>query len=80
MGHEVDQHIRRGVREAHPAEEIIEGEFFRGHSVKFTPSKEKLTEILREFEPNRELADAIEKASKEMRQAQVREVDFDADT
>ena len=49
MGHEVDQHIRRGVREAHPIEGIIEGEFFRGHSVKFTPSKEKLTEILREF-------------------------------
>ncbi len=78
MGHEVDQHIRRGVREAHPAEGIIEGEFFRGHSVKFTPSKEKLTEDLREFEPNHKLADAIEKASKEMRQ--VREVDFDADT
>jgi len=48
--------------------------------VKFTPSKEKLTEDLREFEPNHELVDAIEKASKEMRQAQVREVDFDADT
>ena len=36
--------------------------------MKFTPSKEKLTVILREFEPNHELADAIEKASKEMRQ------------
>lgn len=46
--------------------------------MKFTPSKEKLTEDLREFEPNHELVDAIEKASKEMRQ--VREVDFDADT
>ncbi|HNQ33256.1 MAG TPA: hypothetical protein PKJ93_05705 [Methanoculleus sp.] len=48
--------------------------------MKFTPPKEKLTKILREFEPNHELADAIEKASKEMRQAKMREVDFDADT
>lgn len=48
--------------------------------LKFTPPKKKLSEILREFEPNHELADAIEKASKEMRQAKMREVDFDADS
>lgn len=48
--------------------------------LKFTPPKRTLTDVLREFGPNPELADAIERASKEMRQAQMREVSFKADT
>jgi len=32
----------------------------------FTPQKKKLSEIMREIGPDYELADAIEKASKEM--------------
>ncbi|MCK9277398.1 MAG: antitoxin [Methanoculleus sp.] len=45
----------------------------------FTPQKKKLSEIMREIGPDYELADAIEKASKEMRQATMHEVNFDAD-
>lgn len=48
--------------------------------IKYYPKKRKLSEILTEMEPNPELADAIEKASKEMRGAKMREVDFDADS
>lgn len=47
--------------------------------LKFAPQKKKLPEIMREIGPDCELADAIEKASKEMRQATMREVHFDAD-
>lgn len=48
--------------------------------LKFTPPKKKLSEIMREIGPDYEFADAIEKASKEMRQAKMRKVDLDADT
>ena len=47
--------------------------------LKFAPQKKKLPEIMREIGPDCELTDAIEKASKEMRQAKMREVHFDAD-
>jgi predicted CopG family antitoxin len=45
----------------------------------FTPQKKKLSEIMREIGPDYEIADAIEKASKEMGQATMHEVNFDAD-
>ncbi len=47
--------------------------------IKFTPPKRTITDVLREFGPNPELADAIERVSKEMRQSRMREVRFDAD-
>ncbi len=47
--------------------------------IKFTPPKRTITDVLREFGPNLELADAIERVSKEMRQSRMREVRFDAD-
>ena len=47
--------------------------------LKFTPPKRALTDVLREFGPNPELADAIEQASTKMRQARMREVPFNAD-
>ncbi|WP_066955377.1 antitoxin VapB family protein [Methanoculleus thermophilus] len=37
--------------------------------LKYTPPKKKLSEVLKEFGPNPELADSIEKASREMRKA-----------
>lgn len=48
--------------------------------LKFTPPKRSLQDVLREFGPNPELADAIERASKEMRQARIREVSLDANS
>ena len=48
--------------------------------LKFTPPRKKLSEILQELGPNRELADSIERASRDMRKARMREVTFDADT
>ncbi|GEM_PF-493050 len=47
--------------------------------LKYTPQKKKLSEILKEFGPNPALASSIEEASREMRKASMREVDFDAD-
>ncbi|RQD81635.1 MAG: antitoxin [Methanocalculus sp. MSAO_Arc2] len=47
---------------------------------RFTPPRKKLSEILKEPGPNQELADSIERASREMRKATMREVDFDANT
>ncbi len=47
--------------------------------LKFIPPKRALTDVLREFGPNPELADAIGRASKEMRPARMREVQFNAD-
>ncbi|HOI59526.1 MULTISPECIES: antitoxin VapB family protein [Methanoculleus] len=47
--------------------------------LKYTPPKKKLSEILKEFGPNPALADSVEEASREMRKASMREVDFDAD-
>jgi len=47
--------------------------------LKFTPPKRTIKEVLREFGPNPELADAIEHASEEMRQAGMREARFNAD-
>lgn len=46
--------------------------------IKYYPKKRKLSEVLAEIGPNPELADAIEKASRDMRTAKMREVDFDA--
>jgi predicted CopG family antitoxin len=46
--------------------------------LKYYPRKRKLSEVLAEIGPNPELADAIEKASRDMRKAKVREVDLDA--
>jgi predicted CopG family antitoxin len=47
--------------------------------LKFTPPKRTLAEVLHEFGPNPELADAIERVSNDMRQSRMREVRFDAD-
>ncbi|WP_292405267.1 MULTISPECIES: antitoxin VapB family protein [unclassified Methanoculleus] len=47
--------------------------------LKYTPQKKKLSEILKEFGPNTALADSVAEASREMRKASMREVDFDAD-
>ena len=46
--------------------------------IKYYPKKRKLSEVLAEIGSNPELADAIEKASRDMRTAKMREVDFDA--
>jgi predicted CopG family antitoxin len=48
--------------------------------IKYTPPKKKLSEIIMEIGPNPELASAIEKASREMRKAKLREYDMDADS
>jgi len=48
--------------------------------IKYTPAKKKLSEIIMEIGPNPELAGAIEKASREMRKAKLREYDMDADS
>jgi predicted CopG family antitoxin len=48
--------------------------------VKYYPKRKKLSEVLAEIGTNFELADAIERSSKEMRKAKMREVDFDADS
>ena len=47
--------------------------------LKFTPPKRTLTEVLREVDPNPDLADAIERASREMRKSRMKEVRLDAD-
>ena len=47
--------------------------------LKYTPQKKKLSEILKEFGPNPALAGSVEEASREMRKASMRDVDFDAD-
>ncbi|KKG74678.1 hypothetical protein [Methanosarcina mazei] len=41
-------------------------------------AKRKLSEVLAEIGTNPELADAIEKASRDMRKAETRKVDLDA--
>jgi predicted CopG family antitoxin len=46
--------------------------------LKYYPKKRKLSEVLAEIGSNPELADAIEKASRDMRKAEMREIDFDA--
>ncbi len=46
----------------------------------YTPPKRKLSEIMKEIGTDHELADAIEKASKEMRKAKLREFDLNADS
>ena len=46
--------------------------------LKYYPKKRKLSEVLAEIGPNTELADAIEKASVDMRKSKIREIDLDA--
>lgn len=46
--------------------------------LKYYPRKRKLSEVLAEIGSDPELADAIEKASRDMRKAEMREIDFDA--
>lgn len=46
--------------------------------LKYYPKKRKLSEVLEEIGSNPELADAIEKASRDMRKAKMRKVDLDA--
>ncbi|AGF97836.1 MULTISPECIES: antitoxin VapB family protein [Methanosarcina] len=46
--------------------------------LKYYPKKRKLSEVLAEIGTNPELADAIEKASRDMRKAETRKVDLDA--
>jgi len=46
--------------------------------IKYYPKKRKLSEVLAEIGSNPKLADAIEKASGDMRVAKLREVDLDA--
>lgn len=46
--------------------------------LRYYPKKRKLSEVLAEIGPNPELADAIEKASREMRVAKIREVDLES--
>jgi len=45
--------------------------------LRYYPKKRKLSEVLAEIGPNPELADAIEKASGEIRKTEIREVDLD---
>jgi predicted CopG family antitoxin len=44
--------------------------------VKHYPKKKRLSEVLREIGANPELADSVERVSKEMRKAQLRKVEF----
>jgi len=46
--------------------------------MKYYPKKRKLSEVLADIGSNPELADAIERASRDMRKAKMREVDVDA--
>ena len=46
--------------------------------LKYYPRKRKLSEVLAEIGSNPELADAIEKASRDMRASKMREVDLNA--
>ena len=46
--------------------------------LKFYPKKRKLSDVLAEIGSNPELANAIERASRDMRTANTREVDLDA--
>lgn len=46
--------------------------------LRYYPKKRKLSEVLAGIGPNPELADAIEKASREMRAAKMREVDLES--
>lgn len=55
-----------------------EKESFSDVILKYYPKKRKLSEVLAKIGPNPELANAIEKASQEMREAKMREVDLDA--
>jgi predicted CopG family antitoxin len=53
-----------------------EKESFSDVILKYYPRKRKLSEVLSKIGPNPELANAIEKASKDMREAKIREVDL----
>jgi len=55
-----------------------EKESFSDVILKYYPQKRKLSEVLAKIGPNPELASAIEKASRDMREAKMREVDIDA--
>ena len=44
--------------------------------VKHYPKRKRLSEVLREIGANPELADSVERVSKEMRKAQLRKVEF----
>jgi predicted CopG family antitoxin len=55
-----------------------EKESFSDVIIRYYPKKRKLSEVLAEIGPNLELANAIEKASRDMRGAKMREVDLDA--
>lgn len=46
--------------------------------LKYYPKKRKLSDVLADIGSNPELADAIERASRDMRKAKMREVDVDA--
>lgn len=45
--------------------------------MKYYPKKRKLSEVLAEIGPNPEFADAIERASRDMRKARMREIDLE---
>jgi len=53
-----------------------EKESFSDVILKYYPARNKLSSILAEIGVNRDLADSIESASKEMRQAKIRGVDL----
>ena len=55
-----------------------EKESFSDVILKYYPKKKKLSEVLAEIGSNPELADAIEKASLYMREAKMRDVDFES--
>lgn len=48
--------------------------------LKYTPPKRTLSDVLKEFSPNPELAAAIEGASRSSRKARMREAVLDADS
>jgi len=52
-------------------------ESFSDVILKYYPKKRKLSEVLAKIRHNPELANAIEKASQEMREAKMREVNLD---
>lgn len=57
---------------------ISDKESFSDVILKYYPKKKKMSEVLAKYGKNEDLADAIEKASTEMRNETFREIDFDA--
>lgn len=70
--------ISEGAYEKLKSLKTSEKDSFSYVILKYYPKKRKLSEVLAEISPSPELADAIERASRDMRKAKIREVELDA--